>query len=361
MIKNQTNQCIILFTKKTNEVETINTKIIKPTDENLKQAGKIIASGGLVAFPTETVYGLGADAFNPESVKKIFEAKGRPSDNPLIVHISNKEMIDKLVIDKTDSAKLLIDTFMPGPITLVMKKSEKIDDIVSAGRPTVAVRFPENEVALSLIENAKTPIAAPSANLSGKPSPTEARHVIEDMDGRIDCIIDGEAGLAGVESTVVDVTEEIPVILRPGIITLEDIKEIIPETVVDEHVLKAVSVSETPKSPGMKYKHYAPDADVTVVEGAPENVYKKIQELLAQNPEKKCGVLTISGRNYNADYILSAGNNNIEYAHNLFTRLREFDEADVEIVFAELCIEDKFSMTVKNRLYKSAGNKVIYV
>lgn len=270
-------------------------------------------------------------------------------------------MIDTLVTEKTEAAKLLIDAFMPGPVTLVMKKSKKIDDIVSAGLPTVAVRFPENEVALSLIKHAKTPVAAPSANLSGKPSPTEARHVIEDMDGRIDCIISGEACLAGVESTVIDVTESVPVILRPGIITLEDIREIIPETIVDEHVLKAVSVSDTPKSPGMKYKHYAPDADVTVIEGEPEKVHQKIQELLAEHPDKKCGVLTISGRNYNADYILSAGDNNTDYAHNLFTKLREFDESGVEIVYAELCIEDKYSMTVKNRLYKSAGNNVIYV
>lgn len=339
----------------------IYTKILKPTDSNLKEAGNILANGGLVAFPTETVYGLGADAYNPEAVKKIFKAKGRPSDNPLIVHVSDKAMIDSLVIEKTNAAKLLIETFMPGPITLVMKKSKKVGDVVSAGLPTVAVRFPENDVALSLIKYAKTPIAAPSANLSGKPSPTESRHVIEDMDRKVDCIISGGACNAGVESTVVDVTEETPVILRPGIITLEDIKKVIPETLVDEHVLAAVSVSDTPKSPGMKYKHYAPDADVTVVEGSPAKVHKKIQELLGENSEKKCGVLAIGEKNYNADFILSAGENNMEYAHNLFTKLREFDEAGVEVVFAELCIEDKFSMTVKNRLYKSAGNKVIYV
>ena len=177
----------------------MNTKILNTSDESLKEAGKILSSGGLVAFPTETVYGLGANAFCTKAVKNIFKAKGRPSDNPLIVHVSDKNMIDELVLDKTNSAKLLIEKFMPGPITLIMKKSEKIDDVVSAGLKTVAVRFPENNTAVKLIEYAKVPVAAPSANLSGKPSPTEARHVIEDMTGRIDCIIDGGACFAGVE------------------------------------------------------------------------------------------------------------------------------------------------------------------
>lgn len=339
----------------------MNTKILNTSDENLKEAGKILSSGGLVAFPTETVYGLGANAFCPTAVKNIFKAKGRPSDNPLIVHICDKNMIDELVLDKTNAAKLLIEKFMPGPITLIMKKSEKIDDVVSAGLKTVAVRFPENKTALKLIEYAGVPVAAPSANLSGKPSPTEARHVIDDMTGRIDCIIDGGACFAGVESTVVDVTDEIPVILRPGIITLEDLREVISETKIDEHVLKAVSVTDTPKSPGMKYKHYAPNADVTVIEGNPEKVSKKIRELLLENQDKKCGVLTVSENVYDADVVFSAGRDNREYAHNLFTRLREFDESGVDVIFAELCVKDKFLMTVKNRLYKSAGNKVIYV
>lgn len=325
------------------------------------RAGKILKDGGLVAFPTETVYGLGANAFLVKSVLNIFKAKGRPSDNPLIVHVSDKSMIDELVCFKTKAAEILIESFMPGPITLVMKKSEKIPDAVSAGLDTVAVRFPENETARRLIEFSGVPVAAPSANISGKPSPTEARHVISDMSGKIEAIIDGGACSAGVESTVVDVTEEIPVILRPGIITLEDLREVLPETKVDEHVLRAVSVNETPKSPGMKYKHYAPDAEVTVVEGEEEKVYEKIKELLCENKGKKCGVLTVSGRNYPADIILSAGRDNRDYAHNLFSRLREFDALGAEVVFAELSAEDKYLMTVKNRLYKSAGNKVIYV
>ncbi len=337
------------------------TKVLDTSDDGLKEAGEIISSGGLVAFPTETVYGLGANVFCIDAVKNIFKAKGRPSDNPLIVHVSDKEMIDSLVLEKTESARLLIDKFMPGPLTLIMKKSEKIDDAVSAGLKTVAVRFPENETAVKLIKYANVPVCAPSANLSGKPSPTEARHVIEDMSGRIECIIDGGTCSAGVESTVVDVTEEIPVILRPGIITLEDLRNVIPETQVDEHVLKAVSVTDTPKSPGMKYKHYAPNADVTVVEGSPENVAKKINELLLENKDKKCGVLLSSENSYNADVVFSAGRDNKEYAHSLFTRLREFDEAKCDLVFAELTVDDKFLMTVKNRLYKSAGNKVIYV
>lgn len=339
----------------------INTEIFNTDNESLMKAGKILREGGIVAFPTETVYGLGANAFCEEAVLNVFKAKCRPADNPLIVHVSNKEMIDELVEEKNEIAERLIESFMPGPITLVMKKNKRVADCVSAGLDTVAVRFPVHETARRLIEFAGVPIAAPSANLSGKPSPTEARHVICDMNGRIEAVIDGGACDAGVESTVVDVTGKIPVILRPGIVTLEDLKEVFPETEVDRHVLCEVENDETPRSPGMKYKHYAPKADVTVVEGTEECVYKKIKELLDENKDKRCGVLTVSGRSYEAPVVLSAGNNNRTYAHNLFSKLREFDELEVEKVFAEICVFDKYLMTVKNRIYKSAGNKVIYV
>ncbi len=328
-------------------------------EKKLNIAGEILRNGGLVAFPTETVYGLGANAFCEDAVYNIFKAKGRPSDNPLIVHISSKSMISELTACRTKAAELLCDAFMPGPVTLIMKKSEKIGSAVTAGLDTVAIRFPENKVARRLIECAGVPIAAPSANLSGKPSPTEAKHVICDMFGRVDCIIDGGSCSAGVESTVIDVTEEIPVILRPGIVTLSDIRRVVPETIVDEHVLKVLSSNDIPRSPGMKYKHYAPDAEVYVVEGDRQSVYLKIQSLLSEHADKKCGVIEISGKKYNTPMQLSAGEDNIQYAHNLFTKLRECDELGADIVFAEMCIEDDYALTVKNRLYKSAANRVI--
>lgn len=330
-------------------------------EKDIKKAAEIIKDGGLVAFPTETVYGLGANAFCDEAVKNIFVAKGRPSDNPLIVHVSDKKMIDELVLEKTHVAKALIDNFMPGPITVIMKKNGRVGDIVTAGLDTVAIRFPENKTAQALIRFSGVPVAAPSANLSGKPSPTEARHVVEDMSGRIPCIIAGGACDAGVESTVVDATGDVPVILRPGIITKEDIEKVLPEVLVDSHVLKSVGASDKPKSPGMKYKHYAPKADVTVVEGESYNVKEKIDELLKQNRDKKCGVLVSSDNSYDADFVFLAGRDNIEYSHNLFTKLREFDEVGADIIFAELTMEDKYALAVKNRIYKAAGNKVIFV
>lgn len=340
---------------------TINTLIFTEDEKDIKKAAEIIKNGGLVAFPTETVYGLGANAFCPEAVSDIFKAKGRPSDNPLIVHVSSKGMIDELVSEKTPVAEALIENFMPGPITVIMKKNSRVGDEVTAGLDTVAVRFPKNETARALIEFSGVPIAAPSANLSGKPSPTEARHVIADMSGRVECIIAGGACEAGVESTVVDATGDVPVILRPGIITEIDIKRAVSEVLVDENVLTPVSADKTPKSPGMKYKHYAPDADVYVVEGDKDKVKAKIYELLSENKDKKCGVLVLDDNSYSADIVFSAGKNNKEYAHNLFTRLREFDEAGAELVFAEFTEFDEYALTVKNRLYKSAGNKVIIV
>ena len=315
----------------------------------------------MVAFPTETVYGLGADVFNIEAVNGIFIAKGRPSDNPLIVHICNLDMIDNLVEYVPDSAKILMDAFMPGPITLVMKKAPNISSVVSGGLDTIAIRFPSHPTAQKLIKYASTPIPAPSANLSGKPSPTIARHVIEDLTGKVDGIIDGGECEAGVESTVVDCTGENPVILRPGIITLEDIKQYIPNVTMDENVLKQVTPEQRPKCPGMKYKHYAPNAEVIVVEGEEEAVITKINQLMASTNNKKVGVLSCSGYKYNNAHIIRVKDGNRGYAHSLFTNLRMFDEAGVDIVFAEFTIEDKFSTTVKNRLYKSASNNIIYV
>lgn len=270
-------------------------------------------------------------------------------------------MLGGIVSRISDSAKILMDAFMPGPITVILPKCDKISKYVTAGLDTVAVRFPSHKAAQALIKESGVPIAAPSANLSGKPSPTIARHVIDDMTGRIDAIIDGGECDAGVESTVVDCTGDTPVILRPGIITYDDIKEYIPEIETDKHVLKSVDTNETPKCPGMKYKHYAPNANVTVIEGSEENVYEKIKSLISEHSGEKVGVLSCSGRKYENAFTLVTENGNRGYAHSLFTYLREFDEAGCTTVFAEFCIFDKYAVSVKNRLYKSAGGKIILV
>ncbi len=326
----------------------------------INKAGSIIKNGGLAAFPTETVYGLGASALDGGAVKKIYAAKGRPSDNPLIIHVCSREQIFEYTRDVSDTAKKLIDAFMPGPFTVILKKKSVIPDEVTAKMDTVAVRFPENKIACALINAAGVPIAAPSANLSGKPSPTEAKHVIHDMRGRIECIIDGGSCDVGVESTIVDASGEIPVLLRPGGVTYDMLKRVVPETVIDAHVLKSVAADEQPKCPGMKYKHYAPDADVTVVEGEKDAVQKKIRELLYENRNTVTGVLTMYESAYDDAVIISAGKTNREYAKNLFAALRKFDDLGVKVVFAEFCDRDGYGLAVKNRLYKSAGNKVIH-
>ncbi|MCC8168871.1 MAG: threonylcarbamoyl-AMP synthase [Oscillospiraceae bacterium] len=335
------------------------TKIF--TEENIEEAGEIIRNGGLVAFPTETVYGLGASAFNPDAASKIYEAKGRPSDNPLIVHISDKALIGKLALEITSRAKKLIDSFMPGPFTIILKKSDNIPDAVTAGLDTVGIRLPSNETAVRFIAAAGVPIAAPSANISGKPSPTRVDHVIQDMSGKIDGIIDGGECSVGVESTIIDASGERPVLLRPGGITLEMLREIVPETMPDEHIFKSVSADERPLCPGMKYKHYAPNAEVIVVEGEKDAVQAKIRALLKENRGRITGVLTMYGSAYDEAVILSAGDSDRSYAKKLFAALREFDALGVELVFAEFCEKDGYGAAVKNRLYKSAGNNVIHV
>ena len=340
------------------------TKIVKIDDKNidiraLECLGKIIRSGGLVAFPTETVYGLGADALNEDAVKKIFEAKNRPADNPLIVHFCEISDISE-VAHLTDAATKVLEKFSPGPLTVILKKKPTVGQNVTAGLDTVAVRIPESKTARAFIKAAGRPIAAPSANLSGKPSPTRFVDVFEDMSGRVDAIIDGADCSVGVESTVLDMTGEKPVILRPGGVTLKEIQEILPDAEVDRHVLEAVSKDETPKSPGMKYKHYAPDAEVYVIEGDTKNTNEKIRELLAENRDKKVGVFSL-GESFPADCVIYAGCDNKEYAKNLFAALREFDRRGMDIVFAQFKNDDDYGLAVRNRLYKSAANRVFRV
>lgn len=344
----------------------LETEFIKIDPENIdmdamRLAGEIIAGGGLVAFPTETVYGLGASAVDSGAAEKIYAAKGRPSDNPLIVHVCSFEQIEELAENIPAYAKKLMQSFMPGPLTLILKKKSCIPDEVTANMDTVGIRFPSNPVAAALIKCSGVPIAAPSANISGKPSPTTARDVMEDMNGKIECIIDGGSCSVGVESTILDASGERPVLLRPGGITVDMIKEICPELKIDSHVLKSVAPDEQPKCPGMKYKHYAPDAEVTVIEGEMENVRAKINELLKENKGRVTGVLTMYDSAYDDAVIINAGRQNSEYARNLFSDLREFDRLGVEVVFAEFCENDGVGLAVKNRLYKSAGGRVIHV
>lgn len=336
------------------------TQIIKADPDNtelLKKAADIIKAGGLAAFPTETVYGLGADAFNENAVKKIYIAKGRPSDNPMIVHIADKKDISGICGDIPESAELLMEKFSPGPITYILKKNRRVNDTVTAGLDTVAVRIPSGSIARELIRLAGTPIAAPSANLSGKPSPTSAEHVIEDMNGRIECIIDGGSCDVGLESTVVDMTGEFPVILRPGGITIEMIRRYIPSAAVNTELK-----GDAPKSPGMKYRHYAPNAEVVVVEGS-NGAAEKIAELCRKNSGKRIGVILKekTAAEIPADFILYAGKTNKEYASRLFALLRECDKQNADIVFAETDGEDGIGAAVRNRIYKAAANHIIRI
>lgn len=329
------------------------TKII--TADNINEAAECIRRGGTVVFPTETVYGLGANALNDDAVRSIYVAKGRPSDNPLIVHIADKSDVYKLSSDVNENAKKLIGRFFPGSLTIIMKKSPIVSGVVTAGLHTVAIRMPSNPIAAELIRKSGCFIAAPSANLSGSPSPTVLRHVVDDMDGRVDYIIDGGNCDIGVESTVVDLSGDIPEILRPGKTTYEELKEVLPDVIINEAIL---DTTDTPKSPGTKYTHYSPKADVTVVVGSKDSVRRVISDKIADTPD--CGVLTYKGGTYDNAIVIDAGDSMEQYAANLFYNLRLFDEKGAKIVYAEFADEGGIGLAVKNRLFKSAGHKVIY-
>ena len=341
------------------------TKVIRVDPGNidskaLYEAAEIIRSGGLAAMPTETVYGLGGSALDSNAAAKIYAAKGRPSDNPLIIHVCSYEQIFEYTREVSEYAKKLIKEFMPGPFTIILKKADIIPDTVTAGLDSVAVRFPAHPVARELIKLSGVPIAAPSANLSGKPSPTKAEHVIDDMMGKIECIIDGGSCEVGVESTIVDATGDHPEILRPGGVTLEMLQAVCEDTGVDKNVLNFAAPGEKPKCPGTKYKHYAPNAEVTVVEGSRDGVRAKIKELIAENKGKVIGVLTMYESAYDDAVIISTSGANTGYAKDLFSALREFDKLGCDVVFAEFCENDGVGLAVKNRLYKSAGGRVLH-
>lgn len=324
---------------------------------DIQKAATFLADGKLVVFPTETVYGLGADAFNKDAIDGIYKAKGRPGDNPLIVHISDIEDVYKLAREIPDFAFELMDRFWPGPMTLIFKKNVNVIDRVTAGLDTVAIRLPSNHIARELIRKSGVFVAAPSANLSGSPSPTVLKHVIDDLDGRVDCIVKGDECEIGLESTVIDVSGEFPVVLRPGAVTLEMLCEVNPLTVMDKGL---VSDDEKPKSPGMKYTHYSPKAQVIVVCGNKHNRGEYICNCLKKSCN--CGVLTYCGGTYDdADFVVDAGSNMKEYAKSLFYNLRLFDDKNIKTVYAEFDDDTGIGYAVKNRLFKSAGFNVVYV
>ena len=334
-------------------------KTVTVDKNNLDNAAKCLRDGGLVVFPTETVYGIGADSSNPAAVENIYKAKGRPGDNPLIVHIAHFEDVHSLAREIPPYAQELMDTFWPGPLTLIFKKQPYVIDKVTAGLDTVAVRYPSNPVANELIHKSGVFVAAPSANLSGSPSPTVYSHVRDDMEGRVDYIIDGDGCEIGLESTVVDVSGDYPVILRPGAVTLEMLKTIHPDACMDSALLTD-TYTDKPKCPGMKYTHYSPKADVIVVCGEKSARYEYISSKLIENSNS--GVMTYCGGEYpDAKTVICAGNTMQEYGHMLFFNLREFDSHGVERVYAEFELEDGIGEAVKNRLFKSAGFNIVYV
>ena len=347
------------------------TKVIavdhRVMDENvLQEAGRIIQDGGLVAFPTETVYGLGGDALNKDSSKKIYEAKGRPSDNPLIVHICKMDDLKPIVKEIPEDVYRLAEAFWPGPLTIIMKKSELVPKETTGGLETVAVRMPSHPVAQKFIEYAGGYVAAPSANVSGRPSPTKAKYVIEDMMGRIDMILDGDGIEIGLESTIIDMTGEKPEILRPGYITKDMLEKVLGEVSVDKTILD-INCKEPPKAPGMRYRHYAPKGQLTIVEGEAAKTIEKINELTQEAHLKgeKVGIIGTEEtiHKYLGDSMKSVGKRRDEdsIARSLYTILREFDEEDVTVIYSESFSECAMGQAIMNRLLKAAGHQIIYV
>lgn len=328
------------------------TVLYKDTIEDIEKAAKVIAGGGLIAFPTETVYGLGADALNEEACRNIYAAKGRPSDNPMIVHIAKIEDMDELSMIITDDMRALADNFWPGPLTMICPRKPAIPDVTTGGLDTVGIRMPSNEVARALIEKAGCSIAAPSANLSGKPSPTTAQHCIDDLTGKIDGIIVSDDCSVGIESTVIDMTGEVPMILRPGYITKADLERVLGKTVVLDPTLnkKPDSLDDgdfKPKAPGMKYKHYAPEAQMTIYSGPKDKV---LAEIAAQAEKLELDGLKVAKLLF--DDADSA-------ARELFARLRQADKEGADVILAAALDEDGLGFSVMNRMFKSAGFNVV--
>ncbi|MDR2771683.1 MAG: threonylcarbamoyl-AMP synthase [Clostridiales Family XIII bacterium] len=322
----------------------------------VEEAARVIRRGGLVAFPTETVYGLGADAFNEAAVRKIYAAKGRPSDNPMIVHVARASDIGALAAALTPDAVRLIESFWPGPLTLVLRKRAEVPLAVTGGLDTVAVRMPDDPVALALIRRAETPLAAPSANISGRPSPTTAAHVLQDLAGRVDAILAGRPCRIGIESTVLDLSEGAPVILRPGFVTADHIAALLGKPVGTDSALRArdgsADAAAAPKAPGMKYRHYAPKAEMMVLEGRRDRVKSEMERLKILNERlgRRVGTLLFEETAF------------LEAAHRLFAELRALDDAGVDLIIAgALGTDDGLGFAVMNRMMKAAGYHVIRV
>lgn len=341
-----------------------------PLGNCLFKGASILRWGGTVAFPTETVYGLGANALNPQAVEKIFQAKGRPADNPLIVHIAWEEELDKLAIHIPPVAYLLMETFWPGPLTLVLPRHPGVPDLVTAGLDTVGIRMPAHPVALTLLEKARVPVAAPSANLSGKPSPTNGLDVLRDLVGKVDLVMDGGPSKVGVESTVLDLTVDPPMILRPGGITQEQLVHILGQVQLDP-ALQEGAVGQ-PKSPGMKYTHYAPKAQVTVIQGMETSDLSFLNDLVIQGRRKgqRVGLLLTSetAQAYRGNYakphyleVLGSRRKPEEIANHLFRALRNCDRNRLDLVYAEGVSEEGLGMAIMNRLTKAAGYRILQV
>lgn len=344
------------------ECELVKINSIK--DEALTKAAYFIKKGGLVAFPTETVYGLGGDGLNSEAASKIYKAKGRPSDNPLILHINDQKMLHKIVNDVNSMAKKIMTAFCPGPITLILPKSDIVPSSVTGGLDTVAVRMPDNDIARELIRLSNTPIAAPSANISGRPSPTTAQAVYNDLHDRIDMILDGGACHFGVESTIVDCTEDVPIILRPGAITKEMLEELFPVVKIDKAI---VGENVVPKAPGMKYKHYAPKANMILFEGSSAKMVEAIASKIAdyEKEGKKVGLVVSSEVAEKLQHENTAIYGNQEdlltIASDIYECLRFFDDKDVDIILAEGTTDKGIGLAIMNRLHKASGFNSIFI
>lgn len=339
----------------------MNTEMLMPTEEAIEKAADLIRSGNLVGFPTETVYGLGADATNEDAVKKIFEAKGRPGDNPLIVHVAGIEWVKRIIKgEMPDWAQKLADAYWPGPLTMIFDKGDNIPFAVTAGLDSVAVRFPDHETAIRLINASKRPIAAPSANLSGRPSPTAAAHVYEDMNGRIPLIIDGGACEFGVESTVLDVRKMPVRVLRPGGVTPRMIADVVGEVEVDGSVLRPLKEGETVRSPGMKYKHYAPKGSIVIVKGEKQRVADEINDMYDHTDGEKC-ILALNDhiQMYEGRRVYSLGDDARGMAKSLFDALREMDNMGVNAIFSEAVEAEDIGLAVMNRLGRAAAFHIV--
>lgn len=349
------------------------TKIIKIDteelqEESLTEAAEILRSGGLVAFPTETVYGLGANALDPGASVKIYKAKGRPSDNPLIVHIAEVKDIETLAQDIPEKAYLLAETFWPGPLTIILKKKDSVPYQTTGGLDTVAIRLPANHIARRLIAASGVFVAAPSANISGKPSPTTARHVITDMDGKVDMIIDGGSATLGLESTIVDLSGKNPMILRPGCITKAMLENVIGPVEYDPVILqKEPDINLIPKAPGMKYRHYAPEGKLTIYEG---DIYKVVDAINHKAEEKRksgnsVGVIatdeTKALYRYGTIKTIGSRKDEASIAAGLYGILREFDELHTEYIFSESFADNSLGQAIMNRLLKAAGYQVVKI